>query len=185
MRWGNRKSSRTKTKKTNMEVKTRRTKTRSYGRRKEVQTDRQRHRPTEKSSSRLATGFMADSLGWLGVIRPACRGHSSEGEKDNQSKRSPFNRTFSIISNQNTRANICAKSLLWWMQSSTLTWYWCSRCAGTVCVHSGVNIIRGQRALEGAGLLSLHRLRGGAGNVTGAGASPAVVRVRSLGRRTV
>lgn len=28
----------------------------------EIQTDRQRHRPTEKSSARLATGFIGGSL---------------------------------------------------------------------------------------------------------------------------
>lgn len=49
---------------------------------KEIQTDRQRHRPTEKSSSWLATGFIGHSLRWLRVIRPACRGVKSKREKD-------------------------------------------------------------------------------------------------------
>lgn len=59
----------------------------SYVGREKIQTDRQRHGPTEKSSSWLATRFIGHSLRCLRVIRPACREVHAKREEGTRMRR--------------------------------------------------------------------------------------------------
>lgn len=58
-------------------------------------------------------------------------------------------------------------------------------CVASVKTQTGVNVIGGQGALEGAGLLGLHGARGAAGDVAGVRVRPAVGGQRPLGRGAV
>lgn len=75
----------------------------SYARREEIQTDRQRHRPTEKSSSRLATRFIGHSLRCLRVIWPACEEVISNRKEDTRVR----NQNTDKSNKQNTHNNQC------------------------------------------------------------------------------
>lgn len=65
------------------------------------------------------------------------------------------------------------------------TWSRLAVSAADVPAQSCVNVIRRQGALEGAGLLCLHGAGGGAGDVAGARARPAVGGERRPGGRAV